>query len=125
MYALFNRNLKLTICLGILFCGEIAYLSYVLSVVAPRLTFNADCFVTSSPKLFVSYWYAVRILYHLRALADDRIYRIVSLAFETLLFLLTMYKFVEAVRNGWGKRPVMQRFVGDGTWAYTLIFGTL
>jgi len=103
VYALYNRNMKLTAGLGILFCGEIAYMSYVLSVVSPRLTFNSDCFVTSSPKIFVSYW-------------------IVSLVFETILFVLTLYKFFLAVHDGWGKRPVMQQFVGDGTWAYSLIF---
>ncbi|THH27345.1 hypothetical protein EUX98_g6843 [Antrodiella citrinella] len=103
VYALYNRNFKLTATLGVLFCAEVAYLSYVLSVVSPRLTFNADCFVTSSPKIFVSYW-------------------IVSLVFETILFLLTLYKFIHAVHDGWGKRPVMQQFVGDGTWAYFLIF---
>lgn len=124
VYALYNRNLKLTAVLALLFCGEVAYLSYVLSVVAPRLTFNADCFVTSSPKIFVSYWYASPNNFSPGSLTDLSIlYRIVSLIFETILFLLTLYKFFEAVWSGWGKRPVMKQFIGDGTWAYTLIFG--
>ena len=50
--------------------------------------------------------------------------RITSLVFETILFVLTLIKFVDAVKMGWGRRPVMRDFVSDGTWAYTLIFGT-
>ncbi|KAH9910693.1 uncharacterized protein BXZ73DRAFT_108645 [Epithele typhae] len=38
---------------------------------------------------------------------------IISLAFETVLFVLTIGKFIDAVRQGWGKGPVMQRFVAD------------
>lgn len=125
VYALYNRNLKLTAVLALLFCGEVAYLSYVLSVVSPRLTFNTDCFVTSSPKIFISYWYASPDNLSPGSLTDLSILlRIVSLVFETILFLLTLYKFLEAVRSGWGKRPVMQQFIGDGTWAYTLIFSS-
>lgn len=48
--------------------------------------------------------------------------RMISLAFETVLFVLTIVKFVDAVKQGWGKGPIMQQFVTDGTWAYTLIF---
>ena len=48
--------------------------------------------------------------------------RITSLVFETLLFVLSIHKFVGAVRQGWGRRPVMREFITDGTWAYTLIF---
>ncbi|KAI0058933.1 hypothetical protein BV25DRAFT_1840611 [Artomyces pyxidatus] len=50
---------------------------------------------------------------------------IISLAFETLLFSLTLFKFAVAVRAGWGRRPVMKQFVTDGTWAFALIFLTM
>ncbi|KAI0776590.1 hypothetical protein BD413DRAFT_468406, partial [Trametes elegans] len=103
VYALYGKSRALLGVLGALFVAEIAFLCYVLARVTPRLTFNDECFVTSSPPIFQYYW-------------------IVSLLFETLLFALTMYKFLEAVHQGWGKRPVMQQFVTDGTWAYALIF---
>ncbi|CAL1697435.1 unnamed protein product [Somion occarium] len=106
VYALFNRNRTLLWVLIVLFCGEISYMSYVLSYVTPKLTYNDDCFVTSSPPIFVSYW-------------------IVSLVFETFLFLLTLVKFFEALRRGWGHRPIMRQFISDGTWAYALIFATM
>ncbi|KAJ3541785.1 hypothetical protein NM688_g6040 [Phlebia brevispora] len=103
VYALYNKNSKLLVVLSVLFAAEVAILSYVLARVTPRLVFNDNCFVTSSPPLFVAYW-------------------ITSLIFETVLFILTLIKFVEAVSKGWGRRPVMRDFVSDGTWAYTLIF---
>ena len=46
----------------------------------------------------------------------------ISLTFETLLFVLTIARFIDAVRQGWGMGPIMQQFVADGTWAYALIF---
>ncbi|CDO69946.1 hypothetical protein BN946_scf184836.g20 [Trametes cinnabarina] len=103
VYALYSRSRILLGILGSLFIAEVAFLCYVLSVVTPRLEYNDECYVTSSPAIFQYYW-------------------IVSLIFETILFALTLYKFAEAVRQGWGKGPVMQQFVTDGTWAYTLIF---
>lgn len=48
-----------------------------------------------------------------------------SLLFETILFALTMFRFCEAVRQGWGRGPVLQQFVSDGTWAYALVFATM
>ena len=49
-------------------------------------------------------------------------YRAVSLAFETLLFFLTIVKFLDGLRNGWARGVFVQQFITDGTWAYTLIF---
>ncbi|KAI0792300.1 hypothetical protein C8Q75DRAFT_804702 [Abortiporus biennis] len=106
VYALFNRNRILLVVFTSLFIAEISYMCYVLSVVTPRLEYNSECFVTHSPSIFITFW-------------------IVSLSFETLLFALTLFKFVVAVKVGWGKRPVMKQFVSDGTWAYALIFLTM
>ncbi|GJE89045.1 hypothetical protein PsYK624_051350 [Phanerochaete sordida] len=106
VYALYNRNLALLGVLSALFLAEVSALGYILAVITPELKFNHDCFVTASPPLFVAYW-------------------IVSLVFETVLFVLTLLKFAHAVRQGWGRRPVMRDFVSDGTWAYTLLFVTM
>ncbi|RPD72781.1 hypothetical protein L226DRAFT_572888 [Lentinus tigrinus ALCF2SS1-7] len=103
VYALYSRNHYLLVFLGSLFIAELTSLCYILVVVTPRLTYNDECYVTSSPSIFQYYW-------------------VISLAFETVLFVLTIVKFVDAVKQGWGKGPIMQQFVTDGTWAYTLIF---
>ncbi|KAH9895316.1 uncharacterized protein BXZ73DRAFT_111866 [Epithele typhae] len=92
-----------TVSLGALFLAELVSLCYILAVVTPRLTYNDACYVTSSPPIFQYFW-------------------VISLAFETVLFVLTIGTFIDAVRQGWGKGPAMQQFVADGTWAYTLIF---
>jgi len=106
VYALYNRSRSLLIFMSLAFAAEIGYLIHNLVMVTPQLTFNDDCFVTSSPPLFIVYW-------------------IVSLSFETLLFVLTLIKFFLAVKDGWGRRPVMKGFMTDGTWAYALIFVTM
>ncbi|KAI0691687.1 hypothetical protein C8Q76DRAFT_634755 [Earliella scabrosa] len=103
VYALFSRNRALLLVLGSLFLAEVISLCYILVVVTPRLTFNDECYVTSSPAIFQYYW-------------------IISLAFETVLFALTMAKFLDVVKQGWGMGPIMQQFIADGTWAYALIF---
>ena len=45
-------------------------------------------------------------------------------SFETVLFVLTLFKFIVALRNGWGRTPVLFLLVRDGTWAFILIFGS-
>ncbi|KAI0686317.1 hypothetical protein BC835DRAFT_470861 [Cytidiella melzeri] len=106
VFALYNNSRILVVSLSTAFICEISYLSYNLATVTPKLGFAEDCFVRSSPPSFIIYW-------------------IVSLAFETVLFVLTLAKFFAAVKDGWGKRPVMREFVQDGTWAYALVFVTM
>lgn len=50
--------------------------------------------------------------------------RIAPIVFDTLLFALTLVKFVESVREGLGKQPVFHVIVRDATWAYALVCGT-
>ncbi|KAI0669051.1 hypothetical protein C8Q78DRAFT_226373 [Trametes maxima] len=99
---LLQSRILLQILVG-LFVAEFAFLCYVLVASNPKIAHEDECFVTSSPTFFKYYW-------------------VVSLLFETILFALTMHKFIEAVHHGWGRSSVMQRFVTDGTWAYALIF---
>lgn len=46
-----------------------------------------------------------------------------SLVFETILFLLTLYKLYESIR-GRCRRSIMRVILRDGTWAFSIIFGT-
>ncbi|EMD32751.1 hypothetical protein CERSUDRAFT_118479 [Gelatoporia subvermispora B] len=106
VYALYNRSHVLLACLMIACVAEIAVLCYVLAIVTPELGFNRECFVISSPHFFVVYW-------------------ITSLIFETVLFVLTLAKFLSALHQGWGSGQLVQQFTRDGTWAYTVIFATM
>lgn len=122
VYALYNKSQYLLVFLATALLVEVGYMCHNLAIVTPKLTFSDDCFVTSSPPLFVVYWYVLAI-WKIPTAAYRCFRRIVSLCFETLLFALTLFKFFSALKDGWGRRPVMKEFVSDGTWAYALIFG--
>jgi hypothetical protein len=49
---------------------------------------------------------------------------IAFVSFETVLFVLTLIKFLVALRHGWGRTPVIHLLMRDGTWAFILIFGS-
>jgi hypothetical protein len=51
-------------------------------------------------------------------------YSAAFISFESVLFILTLIKFLVALRNGWGRTPVVFLLVRDGTWAFILIFGS-
>ena len=53
-----------------------------------------------------------------------RLCRGAPIAFQTLLFGFTVWKFVVALKSGWGNIPIMRLLVRDGTWAFILLFGT-
>lgn len=44
------------------------------------------------------------------------------MAFELLLFGLTMSKFYQAVRDSAGRETVLSRFIKDGIWAFAIPF---
>ncbi len=47
------------------------------------------------------------------------------MAFETTLFLLTLYKFFSVLEiMKFHRQPIIVTLVRDGTWAYAIIFGT-
>ncbi|KAF8212656.1 hypothetical protein K438DRAFT_1957274 [Mycena galopus ATCC 62051] len=46
------------------------------------------------------------------------LYGVSAVLFQTVLFSLTMFRFAQAVRTGWGKAPLLRLIVRDGTWAY-------
>lgn len=52
--------------------------------------------------------------------------RLSSLAFESILFALTLVRFARVVRRDYttGKHTFVYIFIRDGIWAFALIFGT-
>ena len=57
VFALYNKSRPLLLFLWTIFLAEVAYLSYNLATITPRLGFAEDCFVRSSPPSFIFYWY--------------------------------------------------------------------
>jgi hypothetical protein len=75
----------------------------------PRLASSFSCMVIfSQPRLVVILVF----------------YSAAFISFEYILFILTLIKFLDALRSGWGCTPVVFLHVRDGTWAFILIFGS-
>jgi len=89
--------------LAFLFCAEAAITTIVFALNLPRIRFGEQCAIIGMPVVAIAF-FAPPIL------------------FETLLFALTMIKFYQALRDGWGREPVMSRFLQDGIWVFALPF---
>ena len=53
----------------------------------------------------------------------SQLFRLPSVAFETILFCLTFVSFFKSVRREYGRHSILFVFLRDGTWAFTIIFG--
>jgi len=103
VYAMFHSNNKLLAVVLFLFLGEVASMLTVIGLSLPKLGFTPQCLIISTPSYFTSYW-------------------LISLTFETLLFILTLITFFRSVRSYTGTGIFLHVLVRDGTWAYALIF---
>ncbi|RPD65624.1 hypothetical protein L226DRAFT_237198 [Lentinus tigrinus ALCF2SS1-7] len=107
IYAMYNRNWIVTTAVYVLFVAEIVAMCTILALTVPKFEFTRQCLITSTPNLFLSYW-------------------TISLAFETVLFLLTLYKFFSVLEiTQFHRQPIMVTLVRDGTWAYAIIFAIM
>ncbi|EGO03564.1 hypothetical protein SERLA73DRAFT_175071 [Serpula lacrymans var. lacrymans S7.3] len=106
VYALYNRSKFILWTLSTLFLAEIAATLTVIILTTPKIEFNRECIVTFAPRIYGGYWLS-------------------SLGFETILFLLTIFKFATVVRRGLGDNTVINVIVRDGTWAYAMVFAIL
>jgi hypothetical protein len=56
-------------------------------------------------------------------LTDDHdAFRAAAIIFQAMLFTVTIYKFILAVRDGWGDVALIVLLTRDGTWAFCLLF---
>lgn len=106
VHALYDRSRIVTSILVFLFIAENIVMIVTLVGIVPEVGFDLICTVVHSPP---------RLL----------LFAIAFVSFETVLFLLTLFKFITALRHGWGRTPVLYLLVRDGTWAFILIFVTL
>ena len=98
-------------------------MAVTLVKVVPGVRFDAICIVTHSPPDLVIFAYDYIPLTSSTILMLN-LYSVAFVLFETVLFVLTLVKFLVALRNGWGRTPVIYLLVRDGTWAFILIFGS-
>ena len=93
-----------------------------LVIIVPGVGFDATCTVIRSPPTLIIFAYAHSLL--ISTILTLVLSRAAFVTFETVLFVLTLIKFLVALRSGWGRTPVVFLLVRDGTWAFILIFGS-
>ncbi|OCH95072.1 hypothetical protein OBBRIDRAFT_831179 [Obba rivulosa] len=103
VYVMFHSNKKLLAIILFLFLGEVASMLAVIGLSLPKLGFTPQCLIISTPSYFTSYW-------------------LISLTFETLLFILTLIKFFRTIRKNGSPGDFLTVLARDGTWAYAIIF---
>ncbi|CCL98362.1 uncharacterized protein FIBRA_00357 [Fibroporia radiculosa] len=105
VYAMFNHNVAIVTVLFLLFVAEIAAMIVILALSKPGIRFldSSNCLISHVPKILT-------------------LYLLLSLAFETILFGLTLVKFYTSARGADWRSSVLYVLVRDGAWAYALIF---
>jgi hypothetical protein len=101
--ALYNTNKILCRLLPIFFFSEMLTMTVLLSLKADGIRYGPQCVIIHFPPAAVGFFLPPILL-------------------DTLLFLLTMAKFYQSLRDGWGQVPVITRFMTDGIWAFALPF---
>ncbi|KAJ7263657.1 hypothetical protein B0H12DRAFT_1103321 [Mycena haematopus] len=103
VFALYVNHRRLKALVLSLFCVELLVMFFSLSFSLSGSRFDDDyqCIIIHFPKSFIFYGAS-------------------AVLFQTVLFSLTVVRFVQAIREGWGKLPLLLLIVRDGTWAYLL-----
>ncbi|KAJ6493456.1 hypothetical protein C8R45DRAFT_1136693 [Mycena sanguinolenta] len=103
LFALYDNHRYIKAPVLILFCLELLVMLVSLGFSLSGIRFDDErrCIVTHFPNSFIFYGAS-------------------AILFQTVLFSLTVLRFVQAIRAGWGKMPLLLLIVRDGTWAYLL-----
>lgn len=109
--------------LAVFFSIEIIGMVVGLSLSLPRITYDDLCLVIFAPRTLIIYAYVIFSRPPLSILTDRLyIYRGAAILFQAILFVITLYKFLLAIRSGWGDVPLIVLLTRDGTWAFFLLF---
>ncbi|KAI0674464.1 hypothetical protein C8Q78DRAFT_1076102 [Trametes maxima] len=99
VYALYGRSRKVLLVLLAGFTSSICVTAFGMYYAADGFTNDGQCLVTASPRIVLLVWLS-------------------PVAFELVLFGLTLFKFGESRRQRLGKRPILDTLIRDGTWAF-------
>ncbi|KAJ3514113.1 hypothetical protein NLJ89_g2564 [Agrocybe chaxingu] len=102
VHALYHGHSTIRRVVIVLFVFEIIGIIIGLSLALPGITYDHVCLVMGVPPTLIVYGGA-------------------TIIFQMSLFVLTAYKFVQALRSGWGDVPLIQLLMRDGTWAFFLL----
>ncbi|KAK1231777.1 hypothetical protein PQX77_005099 [Marasmius sp. AFHP31] len=103
IYALYYHNARIRYLVSISYILEIAMMSAGLALALPGIHYDEKCTVIFVPESLI-------------------VYAGGAVIFQTLLFGLTLYKFLAGVREGWRDIPIVKLLMRDGTWAFFLLF---
>ncbi|KAF9070165.1 hypothetical protein BDP27DRAFT_1420380 [Rhodocollybia butyracea] len=102
VYAFYHDNRVVRGIASISFCLEIIIMAVGLKLSLPGITFDSNCVVTSAPTSLLLYVGA-------------------SILFQSLLFGLTLYKFIVSLRAGWGHTSIVRLLMRDGPTSFLLV----
>ncbi|KAG2021240.1 hypothetical protein CC2G_006494 [Coprinopsis cinerea AmutBmut pab1-1] len=104
IYALYPHNRIVKYLIGLFYAAEIIAIAIGFGMAVPQVEFDELCTIVKSPRIF------------LVAIGAP-------VAFQTILFAVTMWKFISVVRvGGWKYAHLTMVLVRDGTWAFILLF---
>ncbi|OSX66631.1 hypothetical protein POSPLADRAFT_1133430 [Postia placenta MAD-698-R-SB12] len=104
LYALYTGNKPIARLMVILFATEGIVMLTMLGISIPRIMTSAGCVEADIPVELVAY-------------------SITSILFETFLFTLTIRRYLQARKAGWGNIDLLAVLFRDGAWAFAVIFG--
>lgn len=97
--ALYNRVRWLRTFLSVLFLAEVVLMTVFFGISLSSMDYGVHCVITGFPITATGFL-------------------IPPILYESLLFVLTVVKFYQALRDGWGRQPVISRFMSHGIWAF-------
>ncbi|RXW18129.1 hypothetical protein EST38_g7729 [Candolleomyces aberdarensis] len=106
IFALYSRSRIIRYLVATLYLLELVTMSIGVGLAVPNLGYDDLCTLIDVPDTFL-------------------IAAGAPIAFQTILFGLTAWRFLEAVKAGWGNVPIIQLLMRDGTWAFILLFAIL
>ncbi|KAI0711144.1 hypothetical protein C8T65DRAFT_829462 [Cerioporus squamosus] len=101
VHILFNRSRAVLRALLVLFVACTLATLIGMYFTAVQVQYDDLCLITSGTNAMLAVW-------------------LTPVAFETVLFAMTMWKFWQSRREGLGKRPILDALVWNGTWAYAV-----
>jgi hypothetical protein len=94
-----------------------------LALALPGIQYDNVCLVTGVPGTLIIYGSVILFIREsCGQMYLTHVCRASSIIFQFLLFGLTVVKFIEALRSGWGDVPLIKLLARDGTWAFFLLF---
>ncbi|KDR67787.1 hypothetical protein GALMADRAFT_1061626 [Galerina marginata CBS 339.88] len=103
VHALYHGQRPVRVTVVFFFILEVIGMAVGLGLTLPGVQFDDICAVSYVPRFLAIYGLALML-------------------FQTVLFALTMHKFVQGVKDDWGEFPITKLLIRDGTWAFFLLF---